>query len=629
MLFMNPNTTLPRMISRSVLMLLLVFISRSMLAQNVNIIVSPATSSTQVGQTFTVSVVADFTGAATLNGIDAFLNFNPADLQVVSTPTVPAGTQSMLEGVSVPFASVATMNSLGRVDHGRFTTNGNIAAHPSSDFTLFSVTFQALRVPPGGNTALSFNTALPRQTNASEGSTVVLNQTINGTVTITSNCTPPTATISNTSTCNGQAFSLTLANATGTGPYSLTVNGNVYSNVAVGGSFGLFTPPVEKVYTTNPVTNSYGPDTDPPSTGAPAVELGVKFRTSVTGFVKGVRFYAPDMVSGTYTGHLWSAAGILLASATFSNVTPNGWQEVTFATPIQIPANTTYIVSYHSTYGRYRATVGGYNSAGASNGSITILRNGVDGGNGLFKYGPSSFPNQSVNATNYWVDVLFSPAVYSFNLTSVASADGCTNTGSLQTLVVTSVECGTLPVRFVSLAAAAQEPDRIVLNWSTAEELNNRGFQVERSVDGVNWTAIGFVPSDTRSQDIRRYTYTDERLTPARYYYRVKQIDFDNNYRYSIVVSATLGSAARYILEQNVPNPANGQTAIRYTLAEGGQVMLTLLDASGRQVKVLTSARREAGSYVEYFDPSGLAKGVYFYKLVVNEFSAVKKMFVQ
>lgn len=627
---MKSNTTLLRIFSRPALFLLLVFTGLGALAQNnVNIIVTPATTSTQVGQTFTVSVTADFTGTATLNGIDAFLNFNPADLQVVSAPTVPSATQALLEGVSVPFSSVSTMNSQGRVDHGRFTTNGDLASHPSSDFVLFSVTFQALRVPPGGNTALSFNTSLPRQTNAAEGTTVVLNQTINGTVTITSNCTPPTAAISNTTTCNGQPFSLTLANATGTGPFDLVVNGTTYNNVAVGGTFGLFTPPVEKVYTTNPIATSYGPDTDPPSAGAPALELGVKFRASVTGFVKGVRFYAPDMVSGTYTGHLWSSSGILLASATFSNVTPNGWQEVLFTTPVQIPANTTYIVSYHSTYGRYRATVGGYNSSGASNGSLTILRNGVDGGNGLFKYGPSSFPDQSVNATNYWVDVLFSPAVYSFNLTSVTSDDGCTNTGSLQTLVVTSVECGTLPVRFVSLSASAQEPDRVVLNWSTAEELNNRGFQIERSTDGVSWAAIGFVQSDNSSQDIRRYTYTDERLTPGRYYYRLKQIDLDNNYRYSTIVSATLGSAARYILEQNMPNPVQGQTAIRYTLADGGQVSLTLLDANGRQVKVLSNARREAGSYVEYFEPGGLAKGVYFYKLVVNGFSAVKKMFIQ
>src|SRR4029077_4234092 len=110
---------------------------------------------------------------------------------------------------------------------------------------------------------------------------------------------------------------------------------------------------------------------------------------------------------GTHIGNLWDATGALLATATFTNETASGWQQVTFESPVAINPNTTYVASYHTTAGNY-----GYDSAyfaamGVDNSPLHAVANGVAGGNGVYVYGATAFPTQTFNATNYWVDVVF------------------------------------------------------------------------------------------------------------------------------------------------------------------------------------------------------------------------------
>jgi len=138
-----------------------------------------------------------------------------------------------------------------------------------------------------------------------------------------------------------------------------------------------------------------------------AVELGVKFRASVAGLIYGVRFYKGSLNTGTHVAHLWSSAGTLLATATFANETASGWQQVNFASPVSITANTTYIASYFAPGGEY-ADNPAYFASAVTSGPLTALANGTDGGNGVFVYGSgSTFPNQTFNSSNYWVDVVF------------------------------------------------------------------------------------------------------------------------------------------------------------------------------------------------------------------------------
>jgi Domain of unknown function (DUF4082)/Bacterial Ig-like domain/Bacterial Ig domain len=138
-----------------------------------------------------------------------------------------------------------------------------------------------------------------------------------------------------------------------------------------------------------------------------AVELGLKFRSEVGGYIRGIRFYKGPANSGTHTGSLWSVSGDLLARVTFTSETQNGWQEALLPVPIQISADTTYVVSYHAPNGGYSLNQGYFAGGGAANWPLQALGDGMDGANGVFRYGPSAFPGQSYLSSNYWVDVLF------------------------------------------------------------------------------------------------------------------------------------------------------------------------------------------------------------------------------
>ena len=105
-------------------------------------------------------------------------------------------------------------------------------------------------------------------------------------------------------------------------------------------------------------------------------------------------------------GNLWSGTGTLLATATFTNETASGWQQVTLPTPVPITANTTYVASYHTNVGRYAADSSYFASSGVTNGPLAALANSVTP-NGVYLYGSGGFPSQTWNATNYWVDVVF------------------------------------------------------------------------------------------------------------------------------------------------------------------------------------------------------------------------------
>jgi hypothetical protein len=142
---------------------------------------------------------------------------------------------------------------------------------------------------------------------------------------------------------------------------------------------------------------------------ASAVELGVEFHADVSGFVTGVRFYKSAADTGVHVGNLWSGTGTLLATATFSSETTSGWQTVSFSNPVAIAAGTTYVASYHTNVGHYAADWFGFNRD-VANGPLHLQANVSGSPNGVYLYGAGGFPtSNNGKATNYWVDVLFSP----------------------------------------------------------------------------------------------------------------------------------------------------------------------------------------------------------------------------
>ena len=148
------------------------------------------------------------------------------------------------------------------------------------------------------------------------------------------------------------------------------------------------------------------------------VNLGVRFTSSSAGTITGIKYYKGANDTGTHTGSLWSSTGTLLATATFTNETASGWQTVTFSNPVAITAGTTYVASYHSN-GHYTYT-GNYFTTARVNGPLTAPASN----NGVYTYGTGNlFPTSTFGATNYWVDVLFSPASGGANQAPVAAND--------------------------------------------------------------------------------------------------------------------------------------------------------------------------------------------------------------
>ncbi len=139
-----------------------------------------------------------------------------------------------------------------------------------------------------------------------------------------------------------------------------------------------------------------------------AVELGVKFRADISGYVTGVRFYKASSNTGTHIGNLWSSSGTLLASAPFSGESASGWQQLIFPASVPISANTVYVVSYHTASGHYSVDLNYFKNSGVDNPPLQAPANGISGFNGVYAYGTASrFPNQGWYSSNYWVDVVF------------------------------------------------------------------------------------------------------------------------------------------------------------------------------------------------------------------------------
>jgi hypothetical protein len=128
----------------------------------------------------------------------------------------------------------------------------------------------------------------------------------------------------------------------------------------------------------------------------------------VAGFITGVRYYKGPGNTGTHVGHLWSSSGQLLATATFTGETASGWQQVSFATPVAIAANTTYVASYYAPIGRYSRSSNYFAAGETVNAPLRALQDAPSGGNGIYRYGSGGgFPDQTYQSENYWVDVVF------------------------------------------------------------------------------------------------------------------------------------------------------------------------------------------------------------------------------
>ncbi len=232
------------------------------------------------------------------------------------------------------------------------------------------------------------------------------------------------------------------------------------------------------------------------------------------------------------------------------------------------------------------------------------------------------------SATHKIISITRNGSIIDFEIQMIKGMEYAFFDGLTGNYVATYETVGPLPVTLLNLSAVPNE-NSITVRWSTATEINNQGFELQRSNDGNNWSAIAFVNGAGNSNSNKNYLYEDKNLLASKYYYRLKQVDIDQRFVYSPIVSARLDNNGNFSLEQNYPNPFRNETIVKFTLPRAEKVNLSLFDMNGRLVKVLVSGSKERGTHAINVNTASLSSGLYYYKIQAGNFSAVKKMTVQ
>jgi hypothetical protein len=195
-----------------------------------------------------------------------------------------------------------------------------------------------------------------------------------------------------------------------------------------------------------------------------------------------------------------------------------------------------------------------------------------------------------------------------------------------------------VPIELTSFTTSVLQNEKAVqLNWSTATETNNSGFEVHRKKlearsQELEWENIGFVPGFGTTTEPKSYSFIDENVTNGIYKYRLKQIDFDGSFEFSNEIEVVVDFTPKeFVLFQNYPNPFNPSTVITFEIpgqARNDNMLVTLkvYDILGNEIVTLVNEEKQSGVYEVEFDASSLASGMYLYKLQAGSFIQTKKM---
>ncbi|MCU0332727.1 MAG: T9SS type A sorting domain-containing protein [Ignavibacteriaceae bacterium] len=209
---------------------------------------------------------------------------------------------------------------------------------------------------------------------------------------------------------------------------------------------------------------------------------------------------------------------------------------------------------------------------------------------------------------------------------------GCTSSGGnnngtsfFSTAFWDAVEQG-IPVELISFRASVFE-GAVELNWMTATETNNSGFEIQRS-SGGDFETIDFVDGNGTTTEPNSYSYIDRDVPVGTFTYRLKQIDFDGSFEYSQIVEVTIPAPVAFALDQNYPNPFNPSTRIKFAIPEESDVRMSVYNTLGQEVAEILSGRLREGFHEVEFDAGSLTSGIYFYRLEAEKFVDVKKMII-
>jgi hypothetical protein len=155
------------------------------------------------------------------------------------------------------------------------------------------------------------------------------------------------------------------------------------------------------------------------------------------------------------------------------------------------------------------------------------------------------------------------------------------------------------------------------------------GFEIERREIDAEWVELGYIEGRGTTTETSTYSFTDKNVFPGTYNYRIKQIDFDGSVEYyNLQNTVEIGVPDRYDLSQNYPNPFNPTTKITYSVPVDGFVSISIFNILGEKVSTLVNANVKAGNYELTFDATGLASGMYIYRMEAGDFNSVKKMMI-
>jgi len=412
-------------------------------------------------------------------------NANVTSLNFSTVTYTISGTISGSGGGATVTLSGTASASVTADASGNFTfngvTNGPYTITPSKSGFGFAPPSQNVTVASANVTGVSFSTTVQTFTlqgtisgTGGSGATVTMSGTSGGTVTADAS-----GNYTFTGLLNG-SYTVTPSKTGMTfnpGAQSTSLNG---ANIT-GVNFSSFANCPCSLWTSSTVpgnVNSNDPN---------GVELGVRFTSDVAGVITGIRFYKGSTNTGTHIGNLWTNTGTLLATATFSNETASGWQQVTFATPVVIAANTTYVASYYTPAGNYSYDQNYFTSA-FTNTPLHGTQDGTGGSNGLYLYGAASaFPTGTYLSSNYYVDVVFATALTS-SISGTISGPG----GNGATVNLTGTSTAT-----VTADASGNYTFSGLTNGSYTVTPSNAGFTFTpasqpATVNNGNVTALNF-----------------------------------------------------------------------------------------------------------------------------------------
>ena len=186
-------------------------------------------------------------------------------------------------------------------------------------------------------------------------------------------------------------------------------------------------------------------------------------------------------------------------------------------------------------------------------------------------------------------------------------------------------EGGFIPVELASFTANVSG-NIVSLSWMTATEVNNSHFEIQRSIDGIGFEQIGTVSGHGTTSEVQYYSFEDKELSEGKYFYRLKQIDFNGAFEFSDIVDVDIVSPNTFELGQNYPNPFNPSTTISFSIPGTELVHLNVYDVMGNEVATLINEEKSAGTYSVEFDASGFASGTYFYRLQAGDNFKISKM---